>query len=228
MLIQKYRLTMRSGPTPGKSFPLESEEVFLGRDLSNTITISDPEISRYHARLIVKPEGVTIEDQGSTNGTFINGIRTYGPQPLKNGDMITFGEAIVVIFEAVPIDPDATVVAGQTRVAPQPVQFEQPIQPAQPQQQARPVPPVETPQPVQTPVASTPVTPQAPYFPEPNYYQPQVPVEPKKKKKRPVWLLILLIIIILSCVVVALTLTFMPARWWCILTFDSLPGCPIY
>ena len=228
MPVQNYRITMRSGPNPGKSFPLESEEVFLGRDLSNTITIPDPEVSRYHARFIVKPEGVMIEDQGSTNGTFINGVRAYGQQALKNGDMITFGETIVVIFETVAIDPDATVVAGQTHVAAQPVQMEKPEPPAQPLQQARPIPPVEVPQPVQRPAESAPIAPQAPFIPQPNYFEPQAPVEPKKKKKMPAWLVIMLILIILACLVVSLTLIFMPATWWCALTFNSLSGCPIY
>ncbi len=235
MPVQTYRITMRSGPNPGKSFPLESEEVFLGRDLSNTITIPDPEVSRYHARFIVQPDGVKIEDQGSTNGTFINGVRTYGQQALKNGDMITFGETIVAIFEAVEYDPDATVVAGQTHVAAQPVQMEKPEPPVMPVPpvvrsvpQARPVPPVEIPQPVQRSAQSAPIAPQAPIIPQPNFYEPQAPVEPEKKKKMATWLVILLILIILACLVVSITLIFMPSSWWCALTFNSLPGCPVY
>jgi hypothetical protein len=41
MLSTTYQLTMRSGPTPGKTFPLEKEELVIGRDLSNEIVIND-------------------------------------------------------------------------------------------------------------------------------------------------------------------------------------------
>jgi hypothetical protein len=229
MPVQTYRITMRSGPTPGKSFPLESEEMFLGRDLSNAIAIPDPEVSRRHARFVVRPEGVMIEDQGSTNGTFINGVRLSVPQALKNGDVITFGESIVVVFEALAFDPDATVVAGQTHLASEHMQKLEPEVPSWPvPPPARPVQPVVQPRPVQAPVVAAPVSPSpAPYLPVQPVYPTQEPVA-QKKKKFPTWLLILLLLAILACVVVSVILIFMPASWWCALTFNSLPGCPIY
>ena len=232
MPVQTYRITMRSGPTPGKSFPLESEEIFLGRDLSNAIAIPDPEVSRRHARFVVRPEGVMIEDQGSTNGTFINGVRLSVPQALKNGDVITFGESIVVVFESIAFDPDATVVAGQTQLASEHMQKLEPEVPSwptpPPPPPVRPVQPVAAPRPVQAPVAAAPVPPPPPpYVPVQPAYPTQEPVVQKKKKKIPTWLLILLIIAIIACLVVAVVLIFMPASWWCTLTFDSLPGCPI-
>lgn len=239
MTIQTYRITMRSGPTPGKSYPLESEDVSVGRDLVNTIAIPDPEVSRKHAHFLVRPEGVMIEDLGSTNGTFINGVRSSSPQALKHGDVITFGESIVVVFEAMSYDPDATVVAGKTQLSSEPVQAFVPLPPVQPVQPAAPppyVPPVQPAppaQPVVRPVAPqpaqwvAPVPQPQPVMTPPPYVQ-QAPVEQKKKKKFPTWLLILLIMAIVACVVVGLVLTFMPATWWCALTFNSLPGCPIY
>ena len=231
MPVQTYRITMRSGPTPGKSFPLESEEMFLGRDLSNAIAIPDPEVSRRHARFVVRPEGVMIEDQGSTNGTFINGVRLSVPQALKNGDVITFGESIVVVFETIAFDPDATVVAGQTQLASEPMQRLEPEVPSwpAPPPPVRPVQPVAQPRPVQAPVAAAPV-PQSPpsYIPVQPVYPTQEPEVEKKKRKLPTWLLILLIVAIFACLVVSVILIFMPASWWCLLTLNSLPGCPIY
>ena len=231
MPVQTYRITMRSGPTPGKSFPLESEEMFLGRDLSNAIAIPDPEVSRRHARFVVRPEGVMIEDQGSTNGTFINGVRLSVPQALKNGDVITFGESIVVVFETIAFDPDATVVAGQTQLASEPMQKLEPEVPSwpAPPPPVRPVQPVAQPRPVQAPVAAAPV-PQSPpsYIPVQPVYPTQEPEVEKKKRKLPTWLLILFIVAIFACLVVSVILIFMPASWWCLLTLNSLPGCPIY
>lgn len=96
---QKPLIVMRSGPIPGSSFYLEKSEVTLGRDLANDIPVPDQEISRRHARFLIRPDGVYIEDLGSTNGTFLNGIRLNSPQRLTNGDLITLAEATVIQFE---------------------------------------------------------------------------------------------------------------------------------
>lgn len=196
MPTQSFRLTMRSGPAPGKSFPLEQEEIFLGRDLSNDIPISDPEISRRHARFLMRADGIVIEDLGSTNGTFINGMRVSAPQVLHPGDVITFGENIVVVFEPASYDPNATVIASQTRMPAPPAQRQAPKQP-----------------------------PPAPIYPPPAPAY-QAPVPATKKKKFPAWLTILIIVAIVSCIIVSIVLLFMPASWWCALTLNSLAGCP--
>ncbi len=96
---QKPLIVMRSGPIPGSSFYLERTEVTLGRDLSNDIPVPDQEISRRHARFLTRTDGVYIEDLGSTNGTFLNGVRISSPQRLNNGDLITLAEATVMSFE---------------------------------------------------------------------------------------------------------------------------------
>ena len=96
---QKPLIVMRSGPIPGSSFYLEKPEVTLGRDLSNDIPVPDQEISRRHARFVTRPDGVYIEDLGSTNGTFINGVRISSPQRLNSGDLITLAETTVMSFE---------------------------------------------------------------------------------------------------------------------------------
>ena len=96
---QKPLIVMRSGPIPGSSFYLEKNEVTFGRDLANDIPVPDQEISRRHARFITRADGVYVEDLGSTNGTFLNGVRISSPQPLNNGDLITLAEATVMSFE---------------------------------------------------------------------------------------------------------------------------------
>ncbi len=96
---QKPRIVMRSGPIPGSSYFLEKAEVTLGRDLANDIPVPDQEISRRHARFITRADGVYLEDLGSTNGTFVNGVRISSPQRLTNGDLITLAEATAISFE---------------------------------------------------------------------------------------------------------------------------------
>jgi predicted component of type VI protein secretion system len=210
MAAQTYQLTMRSGPNPGRTFPIEQEEVLLGRDLANDIAIGDPEVSRRHARLIWRDDNILLEDLGSTNGTFLNGERISSPKQLRAGDVITFGENVVMVFEKTSYDPDATIVSPRGA---------EPAQPAQ-----------VTPPPKYQEVQEPQYYQQAP---EPSTYEqpePQPPVSrPVKEKKGglPTWLIILIIAIVVLACVITVTLYFMPASWWCAITFDMLEGCPL-
>lgn len=108
MAAQSYQLVMRTGPIPGKVFDLGNNELTIGRDISNDIVISDVEVSRKHARLLLQADGFVLEDMGSTNGTFINGQRLIGPHVLRPGEMIMLGENVSLIFQNA-YDADATV-----------------------------------------------------------------------------------------------------------------------
>ena len=60
----------------------------------------DDEISRSHARISLDRSGFcAIEDLGSTNGTFVNGLRVTGPQTLSVGDTIEVGGTTLVVRE---------------------------------------------------------------------------------------------------------------------------------
>lgn len=107
--MAQFQLIMRSGPTPGAAFALEGDQMTIGRDSTNEITINDAEISRRHARLTFQGGKYVLEDLGSTNGTFVNGQRLAGPRVLKAGEVVSFGEQIVLVFEASTFDPAATV-----------------------------------------------------------------------------------------------------------------------
>ncbi len=50
MPAPNFQMTMRLGATPGKTYPLDKEETLVGRELVNDIALSDPEVSRRHAR----------------------------------------------------------------------------------------------------------------------------------------------------------------------------------
>ena len=67
------RLIVVSGPASGEVFLLESDEVVLGRDPANAVTIADPSLSRRHCAVVRSAEGWTVRDLGSFNGTFVNG-----------------------------------------------------------------------------------------------------------------------------------------------------------
>jgi predicted component of type VI protein secretion system len=124
MASTSYQLVMRSGPTPGKAYSLDKEEIFIGRDVNSDVVISDSEVSRKHARIILQAGGYTLEDLGSTNGTFVNGQRLMGPHLLRPGELIMLGENVSLTYEP-GFDPDATMVSapaprGSADVFPQP------------------------------------------------------------------------------------------------------------
>jgi len=117
-MASQFQLMMRSGPTPGASFTLEGDQIDIGRDSTNEIVINDAEISRRHARLTFQGGKYVLEDLGSTNGTFVNGQRLAGPRVLKSGEVVSFGEQIVMIFEATHFDAGATVVSPRAAAVP--------------------------------------------------------------------------------------------------------------
>ena len=67
----------------------------------------DAEISRHHARVARSGGGFTIEDLGSTNGTFLNGRRIAGAEILSPGDRIMVGATTLVVQVSVPLQGEA-------------------------------------------------------------------------------------------------------------------------
>jgi predicted component of type VI protein secretion system len=117
-MASQYQLIMRTGPTPGAAYTLEGDQLMIGRDSTNEIVINDAEVSRRHARLTFQGGKYVLEDLGSTNGTFVNGQRLAGPRVLKAGEVVSFGEQIVLVFEVVSIDPGATVMSPRAAAVP--------------------------------------------------------------------------------------------------------------
>ena len=127
--MAQFQFVMRSGPTPGVTFPLDGDQLTIGRDSSNGVAINDAEVSRKHSRLSFQGGKYVIEDLGSTNGTFVNGQRLAGPVGLKAGDVVSLGEQIVLMYDAINMDPGATVAVSRksARVEPPPAQsYQQP------------------------------------------------------------------------------------------------------
>lgn len=114
----QYQLVMRNGPTPGATYSLDADLMTIGRDPNSTISVNDPEVSRYHAKMMRQGGKIVIEDNGSTNGTSINGRRISGPHVLRAGEMISLGEDIAFSFESLNYDPDATIVSSGPAAAP--------------------------------------------------------------------------------------------------------------
>ena len=69
----------------------------------------DPEISRRHARLVRGASGeLTVEDLGSSNGTFVNGDRLEGERTLQVGDVVRMGTTVLQVTDASGRVPEPT------------------------------------------------------------------------------------------------------------------------
>src|SRR5690606_38274825 len=111
-----FRLIVRRGPQPNQIYELNKGIVTLGRDITNDIVINDPEVSRHHCRLTQGGAGYTIEDLGSTNGTFVNGQRLTGPRLLSHNVMVGLGETVTLAYEGLAARQDM----GQAATMPGP------------------------------------------------------------------------------------------------------------
>jgi hypothetical protein len=63
----------------------------IGRNVNNTIFVEDDFVSATHAMLTFRGRSWFVEDQGSTNGTYVNGHRIDRPVALSFGDEVTIG-----------------------------------------------------------------------------------------------------------------------------------------
>ena len=90
-------------PRPGHSAPLELvlgdrtrvpvvEEMVIGRAPGSTVVLEDPTVSRVHARISGNNGDATIEDAGSSHGTWVDGTRIDRPMQLRDGVKLRLGD----------------------------------------------------------------------------------------------------------------------------------------
>jgi pSer/pThr/pTyr-binding forkhead associated (FHA) protein len=77
----------------GERYPLDAQALTVGRSGDNDLELrGDQYASAQHARIEPRGADVWVEDDGSTNGTFVNGHRIEAPQRLAPGDVVRIGE----------------------------------------------------------------------------------------------------------------------------------------
>ena len=77
----------------GEEITLDSHPLTIGRAGNNDVPLpSDEYASGRHARVEPRHDGVWVQDVGSTNGTFVNGIRLTRERRLAPGDVVRVGE----------------------------------------------------------------------------------------------------------------------------------------
>jgi len=100
--MSKANIPYLSDPT-GQEHPLQNVVTRMGRAAENEIVILDKRSSREHA--VIRREGskLILEDQGSTNGTYLNGERLQHVVQLRDGDQIKVGDVAFTFH-----DPEGT------------------------------------------------------------------------------------------------------------------------
>jgi hypothetical protein len=198
-MTAQFQLVMHSGPTPGKTFPLEGDVLTIGREAGNQIAINDAEISRKHSQLVFQGGKYVLTDLGSTNGTFVNGQRLTGQHVLQSGEIISLGEQINLLYEAiVVVDPNATMLSGGKIPA-----------------TAHAAPPPPKPQPQAVAYAG-----QIPAGPAP-VMTPAAPAP--KSSNMPVMIGIGCVVLICLCVGALFLVDYLSL--WCSVSFGLIPGC---
>lgn len=75
MLVQKCKLLVVSGPLKGREFVVNSDNFTLGSGRNSDLMLDDSTISRRHCEIQLVPDGYSICDLKSTNGTSVQGVR---------------------------------------------------------------------------------------------------------------------------------------------------------
>ncbi|MBI2375089.1 MAG: DUF4388 domain-containing protein [Deltaproteobacteria bacterium] len=117
-MAQSYALRFISGKYQGGEFPLVPErEIVIGRASDLDMVLVEDMVSRKHAKLSTIGGQVTIQDLGSTNGTFVNGEKVKKSR-LKEGDRVLIGTSIIkVISKDAPAGDQAAAKQNLERVA---------------------------------------------------------------------------------------------------------------
>ena len=86
-----FELTIAEGKGRGQRFEFEATDVTIGRGVENDVVLNDAGVSRNHARIKQQGQAWVLSDNGSSNGTELNGAVIEQPTTLRTGDRIGVG-----------------------------------------------------------------------------------------------------------------------------------------
>src|SRR5689334_2422296 len=109
------RLLAIAGPRKGSAFPLSPGELRIGRDAGNGISVADGSASRGHSMIVGGEDGFRIQDLGSLNGTFVNGVPAH-ERRLEHGDEIRIGASLFLFLVDEPLPREAEALAEDLRL----------------------------------------------------------------------------------------------------------------
>ena len=99
------RLVIESGPNKGDEYIVRKAVTLIGRNEACDLIVSDPLVSRRHCQILWDGVYCTVEDLGSTNGTFVNKQQLVAAYALRPGDRLQVADMIFLFG-----DPQATLI----------------------------------------------------------------------------------------------------------------------
>jgi pSer/pThr/pTyr-binding forkhead associated (FHA) protein len=94
--LSGFAIVVEKGPRQGMTFILRDGNTTVGRHPESDIFLNDVTVSRHHCRFVTTADTLTVEDSGSTNGTYVNDSRVDSAQ-LKAGDEVLIGRFHFVV-----------------------------------------------------------------------------------------------------------------------------------
>jgi pSer/pThr/pTyr-binding forkhead associated (FHA) protein len=111
-----FALKFISGKYQGGEFPLRNDkQIVIGRSSELDMVLVEDMVSRKHAKITIASEKITIEDLGSTNGTFVNGEKVKQAR-LKEGDRILIGTSILKLVHLGANDQELDEVSAKMKL----------------------------------------------------------------------------------------------------------------
>jgi hypothetical protein len=111
---------IEEGKEPGRVYEIRKESLSIGRSRESDIFLEDLAASRLHASIINLGNGnYALKDEGSANGTKINGqlVNKYQPYPLQEGDKIQIGQTVMLFAKGDNSNPQQAIGGWETPVS---------------------------------------------------------------------------------------------------------------
>ena len=96
LVLSRLKLVVAKGPCAGLAGEFTQEAVRVGKGEGNDLELADDSVSARHAELHLGPDGLRVKDLGSTNGTFVDGLRVKEAW-LNPGSHLRLGETTLEV-----------------------------------------------------------------------------------------------------------------------------------
>ena len=88
-------MSITNGPNSGMEAELAAGPIMIGRGSDCQLILDDDYVSTRHARVVTGDSGIYIEDLGSTNGSYVNGMRITAPTTITLQDTVRIGKTVL-------------------------------------------------------------------------------------------------------------------------------------
>jgi len=94
--------------------PVNKDEYILGRNSDCDLVLNDHSVSRRHCRIFVRRDELWAVDLGSSNGTWLNGVKLDEERPLRNGDLLKLGRLEFQLSETQEQEEEEKTMIGES------------------------------------------------------------------------------------------------------------------